>query len=47
MILHIQLDTTLIADVAIGVEDFYSREHIQTIIKPRFYPQLSDNYISH
>ena len=31
---------TLIADVATGVEDFYFREQIQTVIKPRFNPQL-------
>ena len=29
-----------IADVATGVEDFYFREQIQTVIKPRFYPRL-------
>ena len=34
------VDTTLIADVATGVEDFYFREQIQAVIKPRFYPQL-------
>ena len=33
-------DTTLIADVATGVEDFYFWEQIQTIIKPHFYPRL-------
>ena len=31
---------TLIADAATGVEDFYFREQIQTVIKPRFYPRL-------
>ena len=25
---------------ATGVEDFYFREQIQTVIKPRFYPRL-------
>ena len=30
----------LTADIATGVEDFYFREQIQTIIKPRFYPRL-------
>ena len=33
-----------------GVEDFYIREQIQTVIKPRFYPWLSvfnENYTSH
>ena len=32
--------TTLIADVATGVEYFYFREQLQTVIKPRFYPRL-------
>ena len=32
--------TPLIADVARGVEDFYFREQIQTVIKPHFYPRL-------
>ena len=40
MTLHTQWDTTLIADVATGVEDFYFREQIQTVTKPRFYPRL-------
>ena len=31
----------LIADVATGVEDFYFREQIQTVIKPRFYSRFS------
>ena len=45
MILHIRWDTTLIADfdttpvAATGVEEFYSREQIQTVIKLRFYPR--------
>ena len=30
--------TTLIADAATGVEDFYSQE--QTVIQPYFYPRL-------
>ena len=30
----------MIADVATGVEDFYFREQIQTVTKPRFYPRL-------
>ena len=38
--LHTRCDTTLIADVATGVEDFYFREQKQTVIKPRFYPRL-------
>ena len=29
----------LIADAAKGVEEFYSREQIQTVIKPRLYPR--------
>ena len=29
-----------IADVATGVEDFYFREQMQTVIKPRFYPRI-------
>ena len=33
-------DTTLIADVTTGVEDFYFREQMQTVIKPRFYPWI-------
>ena len=37
---HTQWDTTLIADVATWVEDFYFQEQIQTIIKPCFYPRL-------
>ena len=37
---HTQWDTTLIADVVTGVEDFYFREQIQTVIKSRFYPRL-------
>ena len=40
MTLHTQLDTTLIADVATGVEDFYFREQIQIVIKPCFYPRF-------
>ena len=40
MTLHTQWDTTMIADVATGVEDFYFQEQIQTIIKPRFCPWL-------
>ena len=28
------------ADAATGVEDFYFREQIQTVIKPRVYPRL-------
>ena len=32
--------TALIADAATGVEEFYSREQIQTVIKLRFYPRL-------
>ena len=32
MILHTQWDTTLIADIATGVEDFYFREQMQTIV---------------
>ena len=40
MILHIQWNTTLIADTATGVEIFYFQEQIQTVIKPRFYPLL-------
>ena len=31
---------TLIADAATGVEDFYFREQIQTVIKPHFYSLL-------
>ena len=41
MILHTKRDTTLIADTATGVEDFYSLDQIQTIIRPRSYPLLS------
>ena len=44
--LHTQRDTTLTP----GVEDFYFREQIQTVIKPHFYPRLSvfnKNYTSH
>ena len=41
----------LIAHVATGVENFYFQEQIQTVIKPRFYPQLCqfsmENYTSH
>ena len=37
---NIQWDTTVIADAATGLEEFYSWEQIQTIIKPHFYPQL-------
>ena len=33
-------DTTLIADAATGVEDFYSLKQIQTVIRSRFYPRL-------
>ena len=33
-------DTTLIADAATGVEDFYSLKQIQTVIRPRSYPLL-------
>ena len=33
---HIQGDTTLIADAATGVEDFYPQEQIQNVIKPCF-----------
>ena len=40
MILHIQRDTTLIANAATGVEDFYSLKQIQTVIRPRSYPLL-------
>ena len=40
MILHTQSDTTLIADAATGVEDFYSLKQIQTVIRPRSYPLL-------
>ena len=40
MILHTQGDTTLIADAATGVEDFYSLKQIKIIIKPHFYPLL-------
>ena len=40
MTLHIQWDTTLIADPATGVEDFYSLKQIQTIIRPPSYPLL-------
>ena len=32
--------TTLIADAATGVEDFYSREQIQTVTELLFYPRL-------
>ena len=35
-----QWDTTLIADVATGVEDSDFWEQIQTVIKPCFYPWL-------
>ena len=42
MILHIQRDTTLIANACTtGVEDFYSLKQIQTVIRPRSYPLLS------
>ena len=37
---HTQGDTTLIADAATGVEDFYSLKQIQTVIRPRSYPLL-------
>ena len=51
MTLHTQWDTTLIADIATGVEDFSFQEQIHTIIKPRFYPQLCqflmENYTNH
>ena len=40
MQIHTQWDTTLIAHTYTGVEDFYFREQIQTVIKPRFYPRL-------
>ena len=40
MTLHTQWDTTLIADVATGVEAFYFQGQIQTVLKPRFYPWL-------
>ena len=30
----------LIADIATGVEIFYFREQIQTVIKPHFYSRL-------
>ena len=40
MILHIQRDTTLLADTATGVEDFDSLKQIQTFIRPRSYPLL-------
>ena len=40
MILHIQRDTTLIAEAATGVEYFYSLKQIQTVIEPRLYPVL-------
>ena len=40
MTLHTQWDTTLLADAATLVEDFYFWEQIQTIIKPHFYPWL-------
>ena len=40
MILHTQWDTTLIADAATGVEDFYSLKQIQTVIRSRSYPLL-------
>ena len=33
-------DTETEAEVATGVEDFYFREQIQTVIKSRFYPRL-------
>ena len=32
MTLHTQWDTTLIADVATGVEDFYFQEQIQSLV---------------
>ena len=40
MILHTQWDTTLIADAATVVEDFYSLKQIQTVIRPRSCPLL-------
>ena len=42
MTLHfgIKWPYTLVADVATGVDFFYFWEQIQTVIKPRFYPQL-------
>ena len=40
MILHTQWDTTLIADAATGVKDFYSLKQIQTVVRPRSYPLL-------
>ena len=40
MIVHIQWDTTLIADAATVVEDFYSLKQIQTVIRPRSYSLL-------
>ena len=38
MILHTQWDSTLIADAAKGVEEFYSLKQKQT--KPQIYPLL-------
>ena len=38
MIVHIQWDTTLIADAATGAGDVYSLKQIQTVIRPRSYP---------
>ena len=32
MTLHIQWDTTLTADVATGVEDFYFQEQLQSLV---------------
>ena len=41
MILHTLRDTTLIAEAATEVEDFYFLKQIQTVIRPRSYPLLS------
>ena len=40
MIPHTEFNTTLVADAATGVADFYSLKQTQTVIKPSFYPLL-------
>ena len=35
----------MIADAAIGVEDFYSLKQIQTVIRPRSYPMLGQFFM--